>query len=75
MNKRIIAAITLAAMTLSPLTALAYDESGVTSYLENCVNDYGTVADAEDKNIEILTALQDDYECTEEEVSHFMKIF
>lgn len=71
MNKRIIAAITLAAMSLSPLTALAYDESGVTSYLENCVNDYGTVADAEDKNIEILTALQDDYECTEEEAQSF----
>lgn len=71
MNKRIIAAITLAAMTLSPLTALAYDESGVTSYLENCAKDYGTVADAEDKNIEILTALRDDYECTEEEAQAF----
>lgn len=75
MKKRIIAAITFMAMTMSPLSALAYDESGVTNYLENCINTYDTVKKAEDGAIEILTALQDDYSCTKEEAEAFYEDF
>ena len=54
-------------MTASVIPVSAYDENGAMQYLENCARKYSTVKELEEDSTDILTQLQDNYECESSE--------
>ena len=67
MIKKVAAAIIISAMTASVIPVSAYDENGAMQYLENCARKYSTVKELEEDSTDILTQLQDNYECESSE--------